>query len=327
MGCCLSVPKQAVVGDNGRAEEQDYPAGGNGAHADLQRNVSAVDPEQLACRSPKFKRGSVKAVYKFNGVIAEGGFAQVIEVVHKGTQEMFACKVMTFPSTSHPNPDAMSREDIFREISIAAGLEHKNIVPLIEFYVDKKKIYMIFELMSGGRLLEVVLQRPPEASTRKIFRQLIEGIEYLHSKDVTHRDLKLENILLEKKNDLESIKIADFGLAKQTARPLQTMCGTLYYVAPEVISEDRNKTYGKAVDMWSAGVLLYVLLSGLQPFAGKSDNQIFDKILNADYGFDKPQWRDTSDLAKNLVESLLIISSTKRLTAAQVLEHPWMTQG
>lgn len=266
----------------------------------------------------------MKSVYKFNGVIAEGGFAQVIEVVHKTTKETYACKVMTFPSASNPNPDAMSREDIFREISIAAGLDHKNIVPLIEFYVDKKKIFMIFELMSGGRLLEVVLKRPPETSTKKIFRQLIEGIGYLHSKDVTHRDLKLENILLEKKDDLESIKIADFGLAKQTARPLQTMCGTLYYVAPEVIADDRNKTYGKSVDMWSAGVLLYVLLSGLQPFAGKTDNQIFDKILAADYGFDKPQWKDTSNLAKDLVSKLLEISSTKRLTADQVLEHPWM---
>ncbi|GMH45008.1 hypothetical protein BSKO_12965 [Bryopsis sp. KO-2023] len=326
MGCCFSAPNPAGH-ENGHAEPQGYPLNSNGGQPELLRNASAMDPEQLAYSSPKFMRGSVKAVYKFNGVIAEGGFAQVIEVVRKGTQETFACKVMTFPSTSHPNPDAMSREDIFREISISAGLDHKNIVPLIEFYVDKKKIYMIFELMSGGRLLEVVLQRPPEASTRKIFRQLIEGIGYLHSKNVTHRDLKLENILLERKDDLESIKIADFGLAKQTARPLQTMCGTLYYVAPEVIAEDRNKTYGKAVDMWSAGVLLYVLLSGLQPFAGKSDSQIFDKILGADYGFDKPQWRDTSDLAKDLVGSLLEISSTKRLTAAQVLEHPWMKQG
>lgn len=114
----------------------------------------------------------------------------------------------------------------------------------------------------------------------------------LFHREVTHRDLKLENILLEKENDLESVKIADFGLAKRTSKPLQTMCGTLYYVAPEVISDDDTKEYGKAVDMWSAGVLLYVLLSGMQPFAG---NDSFDKILQGEYEFDKPEWKEASE--------------------------------
>lgn len=97
---------------------------------------------------------------------------------------------------------------------------------------------------------------------------------------------------MERTDDLESVKIADFGLAKKTSKPLQTMCGTLYYVAPEVISEDETKAYGKSVDMWSAGVLLYLLLSGTQPFGG---NDSFDKILQADYGFDKPEWNTASE--------------------------------
>lgn len=125
-------------------------------------------------------------------------------------------------------------------------------------------------------------------------------------RDVTHRDLKLENILLEQKDDLSSIKIADFGLAKKSSRPLQTMCGTLYYVAPEVIKDDKEKFYTKSVDMWSAGVLLYVLLSARQPFASKNENQIFDKILSADFGFERPPWQEVStEYADHLNQKML----------------------
>lgn len=328
MGCAFSAPKTTHDAGprNGEAVDhaQEPPAN---PKVNLARNISRIAPEDLedlAISSSKYRKGSIAASYRFKDVIAEGGFAQVIEIEHKRTKQSYACKVMKFPDTKKPDENDMSREDIFREVAISAGLVHKNIVCLVEFYFDKKKIFMVFELMNGGRLLEVVLKRPPEESTRMIFRQLIEGIAYLHSQDVTHRDLKLENILLEHKDDLSSIKIADFGLAKKSSRPLQTMCGTLYYVAPEVIKDDKEKFYTKSVDMWSAGVLLFVLLSARQPFASKNENQIFDKILSADFGFDKPPWQEVSTEAKDLVCKLLEIDSRRRLTAAEVLQHPFM---
>lgn len=111
---------------------------------------------------------------------------------------------------------------------------------------------------------------------------------------MAHRDLKLENILLAKRDDYESVRIVDFGLAKQTSRPLQTMCGTLNYVAPDVITRTKGQVYEKSVDMWSVGVLLYILLSGTQPFTG-TEEQIFDKIIRAEYNFKSPMWKNVSE--------------------------------
>ncbi|GMH46184.1 hypothetical protein BSKO_14152 [Bryopsis sp. KO-2023] len=217
----------------------------------------------------------------------------------------------------------MSRKDIMREILITSGLDHPNVVPLIEFYIERKKVYMVFEMMKGGRLLEVVLKRLSEKDARLVFQQLVSGILYLHDRNVVHRDLKLENILLKEKGNLGTVRIADFGLAKQTTQPLQTMCGTLNYVAPDVIKETKHKKYEKSVDMWSAGVLLYILLSGQHPFTGTED-EVWDKILHANYGFNNQVWRNISSGAKDLIRKLLEINSDRRLTAEQALLDSWM---
>lgn len=129
--------------------------------------------------------------------------------------------------------------------------------------------------------------------------------------------------MLEKHHDLNSIQIVDFGFAKLTSRPLETMCGTLNYVAPDVITRTEGQVYEKSVDMWSVGVLLYILLSGMQPFSG-TEEQIFEKIVNADYNFKSPMWRSVSNSAKDLICKLLELSSDKRLTAEQALRHPWV---
>ena len=171
-------------------------------------------------------------------------------------------------------------------------------------------MYLVFDYMEGGRLLEVVRRKLNEDQARIVFKQLCEAIKYLHSRfvpsasvrcivegidlrGVAHRDLKLENILLAKRDDFESVRIVDFGLAKQTSRPLETMCGTLNYVAPDVITRTKGQVYEKSVDMWSVGVLLYILLSGTQPFTG-TEEQIFDKIIRAEYTFKTPMWKHIS---------------------------------
>lgn len=305
----LAGLKGCVTGQSGKAAN-------NPGQTDLEREVYA---------SVKYNPKKVRSKYTFGVKIADGGFAEVIEVFDKKDDDkLYACKIMALPRLGAELTDEeMTREDVFREIKISAELEHPQIANMREFYVGRKKVYLIFDYMEGGRLLEVVRRKLNEDQARVVFKQLCEAIRYLHSRGVAHRDLKLENILLAKRDDFESVRIVDFGLAKQTSRPLETMCGTLNYVAPDVITRTKGQVYEKSVDMWSVGVLLYILLSGTQPFTG-TEEQIFDKIIRAEYTFKTPMWKHISQAAKELITRLLEIDSDKRLTAEQALRHPWV---
>lgn len=164
-----------------------------------------------------------------------------------------------------------------------------------------------------------------EADAAKVMKTLCEALDYMHKKDVVHRDLKPENILLADSSPDADIKVADFGLARVVSSNdmMKTACGTPGYVAPEVL---KNKGYSSgAVDLWSAGVILYILLCGFPPFYEEELPALFDQILKAKYDFPSPWWDSISDDAKAMVKGLLTIDPMKRLTAAQVLENKWIT--
>lgn len=247
----------------------------------------------------------------------------------RSSGEEYAVKIMALPE---PNAKAgdneNTREDIFKEIDILVGMNHENVIFLKEYFEEGNKVYLITELLTGGELLDAVLERGSynEADARLSFVQLLRGIEYLHSKGVVHRDLKLENLLLATPNDIHKVKIADFGLAKKAAESaMATICGTPQYVAPEVIQGTPGLIYSPAVDLWSAGVVLFILLGGYPPFYDESEPALFEQIRKGKFSFDDPVWDAVSDSAKSLVRELLTVNPSKRLTATQALKHTWFT--
>jgi len=157
-------------------------------------------------------------------------------------------------------------------------------------------------------------------------KRLLTSSSPLHYRQIVHRDLKLENLLLAKKGDINTIKIADFGLAKKYGQAaLSTICGTPQYVAPEVIKGGKEPyTYGKECDLWSAGIILFILLGGYPPFYDSSEPRLFRKIREGKYDMNDPVWKEVSPEAKDLIAALLCVDPAKRLTVDQVLEHPWM---
>jgi calcium/calmodulin-dependent protein kinase I len=163
-----------------------------------------------------------------------------------------------------------------------------------------------------------------ERDAKACMKQLLKGIEYLHSRNIAHRDLKLENLLLMKKNDISRVKIVDFGLAKRAAEShLETICGTPQYVAPEVIQGVPGNKYDPKVDMWSAGVIMFILLGGYPPFYDEHEPRLFQKIRRGLFSFDDPVWNDVSGTAKDLIKKLLVVAPAERLSAAQALAHEW----
>jgi len=179
--------------------------------------------------------------------------------------------------------------------------------------------------MEGGELYEEIVKRKSfsEKDASRIMEQLFSALNYLHKNNIVHRDLKLENLLLTRKNDLE-IKLADFGLSKvYNGQAMFTACGTPYYVAPEILTGDG---YNSKIDTWAAGVLLYVLLSGRLPFSGETDVDLFKAIMDADLIWKKPQFDTVSDDAKDLIQKLITKDIDSRLTAEEALQHPFITQ-
>lgn len=210
---------------------------------------------------------------------------------------------------------------------ILSQIDHPNIVKCREVFEDTDHIYIVLDLLSGGELFHRVVDKRvfTEKDAADILRPIIDAIRYCHDLDVAHRDLKLENILYESKDDDAMVKITDFSLAKIIPDNVFaiTACGTPGYVAPEILE---GSGYGKEVDYWSIGVILYTLLWGLPPFNEDQNNDLFDKIKSADYYFPSPEFDHVSDLAKDLISKLLVTDPDKRLDADEILEHPWMLE-
>lgn len=182
--------------------------------------------------------------------------------------------------------------------------------------------------MTGGELFDKIVELGAytEADAALLVGRMVRAIDYLHGMGIVHRDLKPENLLLKNPDDISEVKLADFGLSKivstgATAAMMQTACGTPGYVAPEVLTADG---YDKEVDLWSIGVITYILLCGFPPFYNEHLPMLFEQIMKADYDYPADYWEDISDTAKNFIDRLLVVDPARRMTTKQALEHPWL---
>lgn len=265
--------------------------------------------------------GSVEDKYELGQELGRGGFSIVREGRNRTTGEKVAVK---FIEKKFVDPEELKL--LQREIDIMARVQHTNVLRLFEIFDTDTKLSLVMELVNGGELFYKIVDKGSysELEARDIVRQLVQGVDYLHNQGIAHRDLKPENLLCSEKDDGMIIKIADFGLSKAFGgeSKLTTSCGTPDYAAPEVLRMEG--TYDKGVDLWSIGVITYVLLCGFPPFYGKSQAMLFEKILNADFDFPEPEWTQISAEAKDFINHLLVLDVKQRYNTKQCLEHPWL---
>jgi len=258
--------------------------------------------------------------YEIKKELGRGAFSVVKLGVNKKTKEKVAIKII------NRNDVGQDYEKNLRmEMEILKKVHHENIIALLEMIEAGNKLYFVMELVTGGELFDRIVEKGSysEEDARVLVKKIVSAIDYLHKLGIAHRDLKPENLLVKSiQNDTE-VKIADFGLSKiiDKEKLMQTACGTPGYVAPEVLNAEG---YDKEVDMWSIGVITYILLCGFPPFYSESVPEVFEQIMKAEYDYPEEYWEDISAEAKNFIDSLLVVDVSKRLTAEQSLEHPWL---
>ncbi|XP_022446613.1 calcium/calmodulin-dependent protein kinase type II subunit gamma isoform X5 [Delphinapterus leucas] len=215
-----------------------------------------------------------------------------------------------------------------REARICRLLKHPNIVRLHDSISEEGFHYLVFDLVTGGELFEDIVAREyySEADASHCIHQILESVNHIHQHDIVHRDLKPENLLLASKCKGAAVKLADFGLAIEVQGEQQAwfgFAGTPGYLSPEVLRKD---PYGKPVDIWACGVILYILLVGYPPFWDEDQHKLYQQIKAGAYDFPSPEWDTVTPEAKNLINQMLTINPAKRITADQALKHPWVCQ-
>ncbi|XP_065178510.1 calcium/calmodulin-dependent protein kinase type 1-like [Sycon ciliatum] len=269
---------------------------------------------------PKYDIKLIKK-YDLGKVLGTGAFSEVLFAKNRETKEEFAIKCIDKKLLDG------KLDSLDSEITILKQIKHPNIIQLFEIIDSKTHLYLIMELVSGGELFDQVVQLGSYTERRasEITLQILDAIEYIHSRGIVHRDLKPENILFQTSDDDSKIMVSDFGLSKAAEEvKMATACGTPGYVAPEIL---KQQPYDKSVDCWSIGVITYILLCGYPPFYSESDAQLFEIIKKGHFEFEDPYWKDISGAAKDFVKRLLTVEPGKRMTCGEALKHPWISGG
>lgn len=251
-------------------------------------------------------------------LLGKGKFGEVKQCLEYSTTRKFAAKFVSVHGSQ-------GRKDIRNEIEIMKSLQHPRLLQLYDAYERRDKFCLILELISGGELFERVINEDFVLTERAcviFLRQICEGVDFIHSKNVLHLDMKPENILCMTRTG-NRIKIIDFGLARKydPKADLRVLFGTPEFIAPEVVNFE---PISPATDMWSVGVITYVLLSGLSPFLGEDDCNTLANVTCANWDFDAEEFENISDVAKDFISRLLIKKPAKRMTAIECLEHKWL---
>ncbi|XP_028814242.1 death-associated protein kinase 2 isoform X1 [Denticeps clupeoides] len=272
-----------------------------------------------------FKQQKVEDFYEIGEELGSGQFAVVKRCKEKSTGMEYAAKFIK-KRQSRASRRGVRREEIEREVDILRDLQHPNIISLHDVYENRTDVILILELVSGGELFDFLAQKESlsEEEATEFIKQILDGVQYLHSKKIAHFDLKPENIMLLDSNVLlPKIKLIDFGLAHKIDDDVEfkNIFGTPEFVAPEIVNYE---PLGLEADMWSIGVITYILLSGASPFLGESKQETLANISAMNYEFDEEFFSSTSDLAKSFIKQLLVNNKRKRMTIKQALNHPWI---
>ncbi|XP_076007071.1 calcium/calmodulin-dependent protein kinase (CaM kinase) II beta 1 isoform X6 [Genypterus blacodes] len=261
--------------------------------------------------------------YQLYEELGKGAFSVVRRCVKLCTGQEYAAKIINTKKLS-----ARDHQKLEREARICRLLKHPNIVRLHDSISEEGFHYLLFDLVTGGELFEDIVAREyySEADASHCIHQILESVHHIHQHDIVHRDLKPENLLLASKCKNAAVKLADFGLAIEVQGEQQAwfgFAGTPGYLSPEVL---RKEAYGKPVDIWACGVILYILLVGYPPFWDEDQHKLYQQIKAGAYDFPSPEWDTVTPEAKNLINQMLTINPTKRITAQEALKHPWVCQ-
>ncbi|XP_076629785.1 calcium/calmodulin-dependent protein kinase II isoform X26 [Colletes latitarsis] len=261
--------------------------------------------------------------YDLKEELGKGAFSVVRRCVQKSTGHEFAAKIINTKKLT-----SRDFQKLEREARICRKLQHQNIVRLHDSIQEENYHYLVFDLVTGGELFEDIVAREfySEADASHCIQQILESVHHCHHNGVVHRDLKPENLLLASKAKGAVVKLADFGLAIEVTGDTQAwfgFAGTPGYLSPEVL---KKEPYGKPVDIWACGVILYILLVGYPPFWDEDQHRLYAQIKAGSYDYPSPEWDTVTPEAKNLINQMLTVNPSKRITASEALKHPWICQ-
>ncbi|XP_051926157.1 death-associated protein kinase 2 isoform X1 [Hippocampus zosterae] len=272
-----------------------------------------------------FKPENVEDFYEIGEVLGSGHFGEVRRLRELATGTYWAGKFVKLRKTSC-SLLGLERSRVEQEVEVIQALRHPNIIALKDVFESRAEVVLILEIVSGGELFDFIAEKEilMEDDAIEFMKQILDGLGFMHGKNICHFDLKPENIMLSDKGSPHpNIKLIDFGLAHQflPGEEYKSTSGTPQYIAPEVINGEALAT---ATDMWSIGVITYILLSGMSPFQGNTDEDTLRNVLALAYEFDPQCFSTTSCTAKDFIQKLLVKNPNDRLTAKECLLHPWI---
>mmetsp|Transcript_30567 Transcript_30567/g.97574 ORF Transcript_30567/g.97574 Transcript_30567/m.97574 type:complete len:549 (+) Transcript_30567:129-1775(+) len=331
-------PKQPAVQEKPRQAEKANPPPSKPAPPAATGDrpaapAAAKQPEAPTQVAPKKHKGMAPVLgretedlaehYTLGRVLGRGQFGVTKLATHRATGDQYACKSISKRKLTCKD----DIEDVRREVAIMYHLAgHPNIVTLKGAYEDKHSVHLVMELCAGGELFERIIKRGhySERQASYLIRVILRIVSHCHNLGVIHRDLKPENFLLSTPKEDAELKTTDFGLSVffKPGQRFKDIVGSAYYVAPEVL----RRNYSFEADIWSAGVILYILLCGVPPFWAETEQGIFDAVLKGQIDFTSDPWPRISDAAKDTVRQMLVQDPTKRASAADMLVHPWVKE-
>jgi calcium-dependent protein kinase len=314
MGCHASKPKRGRSPK--KSERRNSLENPSDVQAEVITEVSSFKVTKSALVGEN--EGSIFAEYELVGApIGKGEFGEVRKAIHRKTKITRAVKVI------YKQHDPKEEEKLINEVNILRSLDHPNIMEVLEFYQDDDYFFIVSDFYDGGELYDRVQfgNSLSEKDAARAMKQILSAIYYCHERNIVHRDLKLENIVYESKSEDAILKIIDFGNSKFMSTPstLKHHYGTVYYVAPEVL----KGAYTEKCDVWSCGVILYMLLSGKPPFDGPDDETIEKRVMTGTYNFHDEKWKEVSPDAKIFIQRMMNLDVNKRYSAEQCLDDPW----
>ncbi|KAL3043300.1 hypothetical protein OYC64_003214 [Pagothenia borchgrevinki] len=272
-----------------------------------------------------FKPENVEDFYEIGEVLGSGHFAQVRKVHERATGTYWAGKFLKIRKNACSRL-GLDRSRLEEEVDILHAIQHPNIITLKDVFESRAEVVLVLELVTGGELFDFIAEKENllESEAIEFMEQILKGLGFMHSKNIVHFDLKPENIMLsDRVAPHPNIKLIDFGLAHRfhQGEEYRSSSGTPQYIAPEVITSDPLST---AADMWSIGVITFILLSGLSPFQGDTDDETLRNIIVMNYEFAAQHFSMTSSMAKDFIQKLLVKDPSERMTAEECLLHPWI---